>query len=166
MQKNQTVIERLRSTSHLFVGNASFVEALYGEYLENPASVPFEWRTFFESLGDPPANTHPAANAQLPGESGKSKGKGISTPVPSPSIVSQKGNGILGTIPAEKQSGVRQLILAYRNLGHMAATLDPIQLRKPMPIVALQLSEHGLTKDDLDTMFDTGNIWGPKDATS
>jgi len=36
--------------SYLFGGNAPFVEELYEQYLADPASVPGEWRAYFDKL--------------------------------------------------------------------------------------------------------------------
>ena len=41
-------------TSYLFGGNAPFVEELYENYLDNPASVPDEWREYFDKLVQQP----------------------------------------------------------------------------------------------------------------
>ncbi len=43
--------EQLASTP-LFGGNASAVEGLYEQYLENPDAVPAGWRDYFEAMGD------------------------------------------------------------------------------------------------------------------
>ena len=53
-QRDVSIKEQLASTP-LFGGNASAVERLYEQYLEDPASVPGGWRSYFESLGDPDA---------------------------------------------------------------------------------------------------------------
>ena len=37
-------------TGHLSGGNASYVEQLYDQFLQDPGSVPQEWRTYFENL--------------------------------------------------------------------------------------------------------------------
>ena len=42
------------STSYLFGGNAPYVEELYEAYLDNPGSVPDNWREYF----DPVSYTH------------------------------------------------------------------------------------------------------------
>ena len=44
--------EQLASTP-LFGGNASAVESLYEQYLENPDAVPDGWRDYFAAMGDP-----------------------------------------------------------------------------------------------------------------
>ena len=44
------MMNQLFGTSLLFGGNAPFVEELYENYLDNPASVPSEWRDYFDKL--------------------------------------------------------------------------------------------------------------------
>ncbi|MGN0918079.1 MAG: hypothetical protein ACI4NO_02900, partial [Oxalobacter sp.] len=39
-----------QQNSYLFAGNASYIEALYESWLENPASVPENWRDYFSSI--------------------------------------------------------------------------------------------------------------------
>src|SRR2546421_3399068 len=43
-------------TSFLYGGNAAYVEDLYARYEADPQSVDEEWRAFFESLKDDPAD--------------------------------------------------------------------------------------------------------------
>ena len=44
------MMEEFLANSHLFGGNAPFVEQLYEDWLENPQSVPAQWRDYFERL--------------------------------------------------------------------------------------------------------------------
>lgn len=41
--------------SYLFGGNAPYVEELYESYLNNPGSVPDNWRSYFDQLQHQPA---------------------------------------------------------------------------------------------------------------
>ena len=41
------MMQQYRSNSYLFGGNAPYVEELYEAYLDNPGSVPDNWRTYF-----------------------------------------------------------------------------------------------------------------------
>ena len=43
------MMNQLFGTSLLFGGNAPFVEELYENYLDNPASVPGDWRDYFDN---------------------------------------------------------------------------------------------------------------------
>ena len=60
---------------------------------------------------------------------------------------------------AEKQSRVASLIFGYRNLGHRAASIDPLD-DVPPPVPDLQLEAFGLDEVDLDVVFDTGHLGG------
>ena len=48
-------MQQTRSNSYLFGGNAPYVEELYEAYLDNPGSVPDNWRTYFDALQNVPA---------------------------------------------------------------------------------------------------------------
>lgn len=50
------MMTQLFGNSYLFGGNAPFVEELYENYLENPGSVPDEWRDYFDKLAQMPGN--------------------------------------------------------------------------------------------------------------
>ena len=49
------MMQQYRSNSYLFGGNAPYVEELYEAYLDNPGSVPDNWRTYFDALQHVPA---------------------------------------------------------------------------------------------------------------
>ena len=49
------MIEQYRSNSYLFGGNAPYVEEMYEAYLDNPGSVPDNWRSHFDALQNVPA---------------------------------------------------------------------------------------------------------------
>ena len=44
------MMKQFLENSYLFGGNAPFVEELYEKYLEDAASVPEEWRSYFDKL--------------------------------------------------------------------------------------------------------------------
>jgi 2-oxoglutarate dehydrogenase E1 component len=46
-------IKEQLATTPLFGSNASAVERLYKQYLDDPGSVPAGWQDYFETLGDP-----------------------------------------------------------------------------------------------------------------
>jgi len=67
-------------------------------------------------------------------------------------------------LDAHAQTGVIRLIHAYRDLGHFLAHLDMFsEARKSHP--QLELSEFGLSEDDLDRTFDTSPFAGMPRAT-
>src|SRR5690625_3476103 len=76
---------------------------------------------------------------------------------------------VAGSVSVEherKQVKVMQLISSYRFRGHQKAQLDPLGLMKRAQVPDLELSYHGLTEADLDTVFNTGNLFiGTPEAT-
>ena len=49
------MMKSFQSNSYLFGGNAPYVEELYENYLDNPASVPEVWRAYFDNMQALPA---------------------------------------------------------------------------------------------------------------
>ncbi len=146
------------STSHLSGGNATYVEELYEEYLKDPNSVPPEWRENFEKLpqvngteGDIPHSTIREHFLYL------AKNKNRVVPLAVASVATEH---------ERKQVKVLQLITAYRVRGHQKANLDPLGLMEREPVPDLELSHHGLSKADLDTPFQTGNLFIGKDEAT
>ncbi|MFC1610262.1 2-oxoglutarate dehydrogenase E1 component [Myxococcota bacterium] len=69
-----------------------------------------------------------------------------------------------GAGQGRSQSQVASLIFAYRSVGHLMATTDPLAdgvVSHP----ALEMERFGLTAADLDEVFDTGHLHGPERAT-
>ncbi len=64
---------------------------------------------------------------------------------------------------ARAQSQVASLIFAYRALGHLIAQVDPLG-NNPTSHPTLQLERFGLTRENLDQVFDTGHLHGPARA--
>ncbi len=142
--------EQLASTP-LFGGNASAVEALYEQYLENADSVPAGWREYFEALGDPDTEiVHSHIRDELLSEArdGRKLGK-----------TSARASGHAVSSGA-KQAAVSRLIQVYSLRGHQIADIDPLGLMdRPVPGV-LKPGYLGLTDADLDTEFYTGGLAG------
>jgi 2-oxoglutarate dehydrogenase E1 component len=46
----ESFMERMRRSSHLAGNNLAYVEALYESFLDDPNSVPGEWRDYFDKL--------------------------------------------------------------------------------------------------------------------
>jgi 2-oxoglutarate dehydrogenase E1 component len=147
-------LQALWQTSPLAGANAPYLEELYEAYLHDPSAVDPRWRSYFEGLprvngaGDVP---HSVVRAQF-----RELARARREPTP-PAV------GIAAE-QVHKQVRVLQLINAYRFRAHQIARLDPLGLREPPDIPELNLRYHGLTDADLDTVFDTGSLVGPKRA--
>ena len=44
------MMKQFQSNSYLFGGNAPYIEDLYESYLDNPGSVPGQWREYFDQM--------------------------------------------------------------------------------------------------------------------
>jgi 2-oxoglutarate dehydrogenase E1 component len=146
--------DQLASTP-LFGSNASAVERLYEQYLDDPAAVPDGWRDYFESMGD--ADTEIAHNKireELLAEARAGRRAGT---------VARRSAG-KAVSSGEKQAAVSRLIQVYSLRGHQIADIDPLQIMdRRMPGV-LKLDYLGLTEADMDTEFFTGGLAGTGDA--
>jgi 2-oxoglutarate dehydrogenase E1 component len=47
---HESKMEQMWRSGHISGGNASYVEELYEQYLEDPSSLPDQWRSYFETL--------------------------------------------------------------------------------------------------------------------
>ena len=141
--------EQLASTP-LFGGNASAVEQLYEQYLDNPDSVQGGWREYFEAMGDPDAEVvHSAIREELLLEARQGRKRGTSKARPS-----------AGTTSAEKQAAVSRLIQVYSLRGHQIADIDPLGIMDRRIPGVLKLDYLGLSEADMDTEFFTGGLAG------
>ncbi len=139
------------ATSYLFGSNAPFIEEQYDLYLQDPARVTSDWRSYFDAL----QKTAGAVARDV-----------AHTPIIESLAALARQPGITASTGGHThQVGVLQLINAYRFLGNRNARLDPLE-RHPLPIVPeLDPAHYGLTDADMDTVFDTGSLVGPAQAT-
>ena len=74
------------------------------------------------------------------------------------------GRQIVSPTGPAAPSGYEDLVHAYRELGHFVARLDPLGHNRPAHPL-LELSEFGLTVNDLDRQVGSGTFLGPTDST-
>ncbi len=147
------------SNSYIFGANAPFIEGLYESYLDNPQSVPEQWRDHFDKL------------QLLPG-AGEGRGRDVAhAPIVESFAQRAKQNKLrVAESPTElsverKQVYVLLLIAAYRTMGARWAQLDPLK-RQPRPqIPELEPAFYDLTEADMETVFNTGTLVGPERMT-
>src|SRR5699024_11821241 len=82
------------------------------------------------------------------------------------SRVQKFGASAVSTEHERRQVRVLHLIAAYRNRGHQVANLDPLGIMRREQVPDLELSHHGLSDADLDTIFHTGNLFIGKPEAS
>ncbi len=148
-----------KNNSYLFGGNAPYVEEMYENYLQNPGSVPDNWRSYFDALQHVPAVDGsdardvphlPVVNAFA--ERAKQGGTKV--------VIAAGADSDLG----RKRVSTQQLIAAYRNVGQRWADLDPLKRTERPAIPELEPSFYGFTDADLETVFNTSNTFFGKET--
>jgi 2-oxoglutarate dehydrogenase E1 component len=148
------MMKQFQNNSYLFGGNAPFVEELYESYINNPQSVPQQWRDYFDAMQHVPAsdghiNSRDVAHAPIVESFAQRAKDGSFIP---------KAGGVDADL-ARKQVHVQSIIAAYRFLGSRWANLDPLQRQERRPIAELEPSFYGFSESDLDTEFSAENLY-------
>ena len=149
-------MQQYRSNSYLFGGNAPYVEELYEAYLDNPGSVPDNWRTYFDNL------------QHVPAVDGTEARDVAHAPVVASFAQRAKANAFINRVSgddlaiARKQLHVQSLIAAYRSLGARWADLDPLKRTERPKIPELEPAFYDLTESDMDTTFSATNTYFTK----
>lgn len=123
----------MKDFSYITNPHPAFIEALYSDFVKDPASVDPDMKKFFEGFDFAVANQ-----------------------VQSPSAI--EGETTVG-VDWMKEIKVYRLILGYRNKGHLLAKTNPIRARKDRG-ANLGLSFFGLSDADLNTTYQAGNLIG------
>ncbi|NTU53403.1 MAG: 2-oxoglutarate dehydrogenase E1 component [Chlorobiaceae bacterium] len=146
MQENNT-------NSYLFGGNAPYIEELYEAYLDNPASIPENWRSYFDAM------------QHVPTEEGRD-GRDIAHGPVQAAFAEQARLGPICRVVASPDAGlgrkrvaVQQLIAAYRNIGSRWANLDPLKRQERPPLPDLEPSFYGFSDTDMGIVFNTSNTY-------
>ena len=149
------MFREMLGNSYLFGANAPFIEVLYDRYLESPDSVEPRWRAYFDELqrldDGAPDVSHLAIQdsfAQL--------ARRHATPSPGAGPADRSGL-------SEKQYAVLQLISAYRFQGARHADVDPLKRQESPPLGELDPAFYGLGDADMETVFGTGSLVGPRE---
>ena len=145
----------MQDSSYLYGSNATFIEELYSRYLKDESTVDENWRNWFAELkngGLMPDEDHIEIQAQMKAAV----------------LNRRRGNGT-AVMPDlhehdAKQVRVLQLINAHRTMGHKKARLDPLGLTEIPTIKEMTLAGNNLSQADLDTVFNTGSLFGVEDA--
>jgi len=116
--------------SFLNAAHTTYFATLYDEYLKNPDGVEPSWRAFFQ---------------------------GFDFGIESGSFTLGESGAVEVPEKVHKEFQVVKLINAYRSRGHLFTKTNPVrERRKYSP--TLDIENFGLTKDDLNTVFNAGEI--------
>ncbi|MFW5443298.1 MAG: 2-oxoglutarate dehydrogenase E1 component [Methylococcaceae bacterium] len=142
------LLKLFQESSALYGSNAVFIEDLYEQYLENPDSVSESWRNKFNTIQN--GSLHETAHSPIVNRFEK---------------LAQSTQGRLAKLQGfteesvKKQSSVARLINHYRVRGHQIADNNPLGKSEEIP-ADLKPAYYGLAEPDMDTLFDTGTLYG------
>ncbi len=156
----ESIMEHMWKTGHLSGGNASYVEQIYDQFLQDPGSVPQEWRNYFESLPQISDSRESDISHLEIQKYFKELGK---TSRFKPLLCD---DAVVNSEHENKQVQVLHLISSYRVRGHQKARLDPLNLMRREQVPDLQLDFHGLSPVDYSTVFQTGSLFIKKDKAT
>ncbi|CAM5778395.1 2-oxoglutarate dehydrogenase E1 component [Castellaniella caeni] len=153
----------LQSNSYLFGANAPYVEELYEEYLNDPGSIPDQWRSYFDQLQHQPAadgreTTRDQAHAPIIASFAQRARENVFQVRPA-----QASDQALAI--ASKQVYVQSIIAAYRSMGVRIAQLGPLKRRERPQIPELDPAFYGLSEADLDQIYSATNTYFTKADT-
>ncbi len=147
------MMQQTRANSYLFGGNAPYVEELYEAYLDNPGSVPDNWRDYFDRLQNVAAvdgsEARDVAHAPVV-ESFAQRAKANAFAIKATAT---------DLAVARKQVHVQSLVAAYRFLGSRWAELDPLKRAERPKIPELEPAFYDLSESDMDMMFSAVNTY-------
>src|SRR3954454_12181485 len=168
-------------SSFLYGGNAAYIEDLYARYESDPNSVDAEWREFFASLKDQPADVtksdRGASWKKLPllernellsaldgqwAETEKKLGD---------KVRAKAQDAGVELTAADVQQATREslhalmLIRAYRIRGHFHANLDPLGLEGSKDDEEIDPRSYGFADQDLDRKIFLDHVLGLEFAT-
>ncbi len=142
------LLKLFQDSSSLYGSNATYIEDLYEQYLENPDSIAESWQKQFAQLPAHPSHDTPHSPI-----------------VERFAMLALSTQGRLARLQGfteesvKKQSAVARLINHYRVRGHQLAHNNP--LGKPNLVIQdLQPGYYGLSEPDMDTLFYTDSLYG------
>ena len=132
--------------------NAAYIDLMYQAWQQDPASVAADWAALFDSMESEPTPVRlgPSASAR-------------SVFNPGGSASDSQAQAL---VAARRQTGVAQLINAYRVRGHREAHIDPLGFEIPESHPELTLDFYRLTSDDLDQTVASAPLFGVPEFTS
>jgi 2-oxoglutarate dehydrogenase E1 component len=142
------LLKLFQDSSSLYGSNAWFIESLYERFLQDPESVEPTWQKKFLEI-------HNGATYETP----------HSPIVERFTQLAVKSQGRLAQLQGfteesvKKQTAVARLINQYRVRGHQIALNNPLGSTIPAQ-PDMDPAYYGLTEPDMDTIFDTGTLFG------
>ncbi|MEM6709413.1 MAG: 2-oxoglutarate dehydrogenase E1 component, partial [Pseudomonadota bacterium] len=145
----ENFMQRMLRSSHLAGNNVAYIEALYENYLDDPASVPDQWREYFEKLPQVEGVLRKDVSHRAVIDHFERLGKNRLKARP------EKVAAHVESRHERNQMRVVELVMAYRHRGHKKAAIDPLSMMERPPAPMLDLAYHDLGLEHLDQTFQT-----------
>lgn len=159
-EEKKPSMQEMWQNSMLDAGSAAWLEGLYETYLQNPNDVEGHWREYFATLPRVDGVQRDTVHSEIREQFRRITEHRGGTQLP-PTRSAESAS----LEHERKQVGVLQLINAYRFRGHQAADIDPLGRTHTSPVNDLNLESYGLSQADLSSVFATGSLCGPAEAT-
>ncbi len=121
----------------ILASNLTLIDELYERFRTEPSSVDASWRELF---------SNGATSIPLPAPRQRSPNGATAAAQPAPS--------------AAQGLDIWPLVNAYRVRGHLAATLDPLDMLERPRTTELEPSTYGLSEEHLDRIVAPGGMYG------
>ncbi len=179
---DQSPTAAFNASSFMDGANADYIDQLQARYAADPNSVDAAWAEFFRALGDSEADARKAAagpswaradwppqpvddlTAALTGEWPASQAKDAKAA--GSKIAAKAQDQGVNLTEAQLQRAVidsiraLMIIRAYRIRGHLAADLDPLNMRDESNHPELDPASYGFSEADLDRPIFLDNVLG------
>jgi len=143
-----TIRKLFQDSSSFYGSNAHFIEDMYERFLEDPDSIEASWQQHFKAL-------HRNTDFETPHSPIVERFAQLA--IKSPNRLAQIQGFTEESV--KKQSAVARLINHYRVRGHQIANNNPLGKTTATPL-DMDISYYGLSEPDMDTLFDTGALYG------
>jgi 2-oxoglutarate dehydrogenase E1 component len=130
--------------SFLNAAHTSFLAELYDKYTKSPDSLEPSWRAFFQGFDFGLESSLDELDISA-GDGG--------------AVALINGQQVEVPQSLQKEFNVIRLIDGYRSRGHLFTETNPVRERRKYE-PNLDVTNFGLTQDDMETVFDAGNIIG------
>ncbi len=177
---DQSSNDQFHASSFLQGHNAEYIEQLHANYVKDPASVDESWVAFFNDLGDDnTAITKEAEGASwgrddwppIPNDDLTAALDGQWAADPEKAIKAKAASAGVGLTDDQIQRAVLDsiralmVIRAFRIRGHLAADLDPLNMRNTGEHPELEPKFYGFNEIDMDRPIFLDNVLGMQSAT-
>ena len=178
---DQSPNDQFHASSFMQGHNAQYLEQLYAQFANDPNAVDAAWRDFFAALGDTEIDVKKEAN-------GPSWARSDWPPTPNNEMTAALDGMWPSTANEAKEAGAKivqkavetgvemsdeaikravldsiralMIIRAYRIRGHLAADLDPLEMREKTQHPELDPKSYGFTEADMDRPIFIDNVLG------